>query len=553
MIFPKLILWESHIITIIFSTLLAAIISYFVMAQQKKINDKLKNEIRFREEAENSLKESEERLRIVTDTTRSAFIIINDDNIVLFWNQAAERIFGFEKEEATNQNIFSLIVPGEKMSEYSELMTALKQSEKSSIAGNTVELIAIDKNSRVFPIELSISSILIKGVRYVTGLINDISKRVEIEKALAESEENLRQFMENVPIGIYRTTPDGQILYANPYLISMLGFVSFEELHKINLEKEGFETLEKRKIFKDTIESSGEVINYNSSYKRKDNTEVFVNEFARCVRDKFGKIIYYEGIVEDVTEKRKAEKELIRSEAMFKELNNAKDKFFSIIAHDLKNPLATFIMTAEVLSSSWESFDENEKKELIENIKINSRNLLQLLENLLTWARSQSDKIEINKIRFDLHQTAVETLNLLSITAQNKGIELHIEIKENTFVYADYYMISTVIRNLISNALKYTKQGGSVILSVDFPDNDEEKFIKLSVTDSGVGMDKSDSDKLFRVDVRQSTAGTNDEKGTGLGLLICKDFVEKNGGRIWVQSEKGKGSIFNFTIPGNQT
>lgn len=523
------------------------------MAQQKKINDKLKNEIRFREEAENSLKESEERLRIVTDTTRSAFIIINDDNIVLFWNQAAERIFGFEKEEATNQNIFSLIVPGEKMSEYSELMTALKQSEKSSIAGNTVELIAIDKNSRVFPIELSISSILIKGVRYVTGLINDISKRVEIEKALAESEENLRQFMENVPIGIYRTTPDGQILYANPYLISMLGFVSFEELHKINLEKEGFETLEKRKIFKDTIESSGEVINYNSSYKRKDNTEVFVNEFARCVRDKFGKIIYYEGIVEDVTEKRKAEKELIRSEAMFKELNNAKDKFFSIIAHDLKNPLATFIMTAEVLSSSWESFDENEKKELIENIKINSRNLLQLLENLLTWARSQSDKIEINKIRFDLHQTAVETLNLLSITAQNKGIELHIEIKENTFVYADYYMISTVIRNLISNALKYTKQGGSVILSVDFPDNDEEKFIKLSVTDSGVGMDKSDSDKLFRVDVRQSTAGTNDEKGTGLGLLICKDFVEKNGGRIWVQSEKGKGSIFNFTIPGNQT
>ncbi len=524
------------------------------MYQQKKLNDKLISEIKIREETENSLRESEERLRIVTDTTQSAFITINDSNIVLSWNRAAERIFGFSKEEAINQNVFALIVPEEKKAEYEELILSLKKSTHAALAGNIVELVAIDKNRRIFPMELSISTIMINGERYVTGLINDISKRVETERALAESEENLRKFIETTPIGIYRTTPDGKILYANPHLVKMLGYNSLVELQSINLEEEGFENIEKRKKFKEIIERDGEVSSYNGSYIRADKSKLYVNEFARCVRNELGNVDYYEGIIEDVTDRKLAEKELIRSESLLRELNSTKDRFFSIIAHDLKNPLGSCIMTTEALISSWDSFDEDEKKDLIGHMKTNSKNLFQLLDNLLTWARSQSDKIEFNQIKFDLYQVAEEISTLVIMTAKNKGIEFSSLISENTYVFADYFMISTVLRNLISNALKFTKSGGSVALSANFNVN-EENFITVSIADTGIGMDKTDSDNLFRLDVRQSTLGTADEKGTGLGLLISKDFVEKNGGKIWAVSEKGKGTTFCFTIqkyPGSQ-
>jgi signal transduction histidine kinase len=236
---------------------------------------------------------------------------------------------------------------------------------------------------------------------------------------------------------------------------------------------------------------------------------------------------------------------LQRSEADLTELNATKDRFFSIIAHDLKNPMNTFLGFSELLSDSYGELKEAQIREFIEIIHKSAKHLFSLLENLLQWSRSQTGRMVLKPQRVDVMNAVAEDLPLLAATAEKKCIQFTAEIERGTVVYADPRMVATVIRNLLSNAIKYTKSGGEVRMV----SRETGEFVEISVIDSGIGISSSDQKKLFRIDVHHTTAGTADERGTGLGLILCKDFVEKSGGTIWVESEEGKGSTFAFTLP----
>jgi signal transduction histidine kinase len=226
-------------------------------------------------------------------------------------------------------------------------------------------------------------------------------------------------------------------------------------------------------------------------------------------------------------------------------LNATKDKFFSIISHDLKGPLNSLTSFSGLLINHSEHLTKEEIQVLAKDLDKSLKNLFALLENLLEWSRSQTGNIEFKQEPFDLSVLLKQNRELLLQQAQNKGINLINANTKSVVVNAHENSINTVIRNLISNAIKFTPNDGMIM--VDVTDHGVEWVV--SIADNGVGMSKEVMDKLFRIDTKHSTKGTSDEKGTGLGLILCKDFVEKNGGRIWVESEVNKGSIFFFTIP----
>jgi signal transduction histidine kinase/Tfp pilus assembly protein PilF len=227
------------------------------------------------------------------------------------------------------------------------------------------------------------------------------------------------------------------------------------------------------------------------------------------------------------------------------DLNATKDKFFSIISHDLKGPLNSLTSFSGLLINHTDSLSKDEIKMLAKDLDKSLKNLFALLENLLEWSRSQTGNIEFKPERFDLTSLLQQNKELLNTQAQNKNISLVFNPDSTLSVDAHRHSVNTVVRNLISNAIKFTPQGGTITLSTEVKEN----LLVVSVKDTGVGMPKEVLDKLFRIDTKHTTKGTADEKGTGLGLILCKDFIEKNGGRIWVTSEVGKGSIFSFQLP----
>ncbi|MBN2213913.1 MAG: hybrid sensor histidine kinase/response regulator [Bacteroidales bacterium] len=228
-----------------------------------------------------------------------------------------------------------------------------------------------------------------------------------------------------------------------------------------------------------------------------------------------------------------------------KELNATKDKFFSIIAHDLKNPFNTLMGLSELVLINYDEYDKPQIEEFINLIHSTSKKTYSLLENLLDWSRSQTGRIDLKPESIDLFGMVEENLGLLKGTADNKDIKMINEVGEGTTAFADLNMINTVIRNLLTNALKYTAKGGEVKIS-SVVQND---LVKLMVSDNGVGIQKKDLDKLFRIDSDYTTPGTENETGTGLGLILCREFVQKNKGKIEVKSTFGLGSEFSFTLP----
>jgi len=239
------------------------------------------------------------------------------------------------------------------------------------------------------------------------------------------------------------------------------------------------------------------------------------------------------------------EKLVVKKTTELYELNASKDKFFSIIAHDLKNPFNTIIGFSEMLNEEIKSGDSARIEEYSGMINISAVQTLRLLENLLEWAKSQTGKLLFNPVPINLSGLFNEEFSMLNDMAKGKNIELKSSFPADLTVLADKNMLKTILRNLISNSIKFTHRNGKVEVKAII----DNKQVEISVSDSGIGMTKETTAKLFRIDANLSTQGTENEKGTGLGLILCKEFVEKNGGKIWVESESGKGSTFKFILP----
>ncbi len=234
-----------------------------------------------------------------------------------------------------------------------------------------------------------------------------------------------------------------------------------------------------------------------------------------------------------------------KSENELRIMNAAKNKFFSIIAHDLKNPFHTVMGYSELLQRDYDHFSEEERRKFAGDIHQSSGKIFQLLQNLLEWARSQTGRLTFSPTPIELQRVVSAALGVLRPLANQKNIAINLDFDEKLMVFADPLMLETVIRNLLNNAIKFTPENGLIEISAI----ERGKQIEICVKDTGTGISEVDVTKLFKIDSTVKRKGTNNEDGSGLGLILCREFVQKHKGNIWVKSEPGKGSSFFFTIP----
>jgi PAS domain S-box-containing protein len=279
--------------------------------------------------------------------------------------------------------------------------------------------------------------------------------------------------------------------------------------------------------------------------KCKDGNYIWVELSAKYRYNIHGDVEIV-GVSRNISERKIMEDKLRQSQAQLLELNATKDKFFSIIAHDLRSPFNGFLGLTQIMAENLQNLKMAEVQNISVRMRDSATNLFRLLENLLDWALMQQSLIPFEPSVLELRPIVAESIWMTMEYAKNKDIEISYTIPDNLAVFADRNMLQTVIRNFVSNALKFTPKGGKVSLSAkDLGD----KNIEVAVSDTGIGMSQEIIDNLFCIDVRTSKKGTEGEYSSGLGLLLCNEFIGKHDGKIWVESEEGKGSVFYFTIP----
>ena len=379
------------------------------------------------------------------------------------------------------------------------------------------------------------------------GTTTDITERKEAEIELQKSEEKFRNVFEGSGIGMAILSLDGQFTKVNSVFCEMLEYKE-QELISINFRDVTHPgDIEKSVgLVKDLLKSGArESSLIEKRYLTKKGEIIWALTSVSLLTEFESKPLYFIVQVQDITKRKRNEEQVLKYAEELKNLNASKDKFFSIISHDLRSPFNSLLGLTEFISHYYDDMNPSEVKSSILNVYNSAQQVYNLILNLLEWSMLQSGRLKVEKGVINLAELGVEIINLYKDAADNKQLELVNNINENILVYADKYMIDTIIRNFVSNSIKFTNSGGKIIIKgVINGDNAE-----VSVTDTGIGISIANQKNLFRIDEQFRRDGTANEKGTGLGLILCKEFIEKNNGVLWVESEEGKGSRFSFTVP----
>ena len=440
-------------------------------------------------------------------------------------------------------------------------LTRLKESNFNSyVAKNErdkfyLSLKKIFKSEEKIEVELELDPQKTEDPRFVllTGKINkdqtkflcrialtDITKQTLAEKLTKENEQRLKHAQEIGSLGYWSIQSEDQTFVWSDIIYKIfnrrreIGPPTIQEFleccypgHRQMLKESFLSALKYKKEF-----------NVDFKVVLGDNVEkCFTATGKPVVKD--GKVEKVEGIIQDITDRKKLEQEL-------RELNATKDKFFSIISHDLKGPLNIIIGMSKLLSQKKDQHKYEEFDELVGFIKESSEQTMNLLENLLTWARSQTGRLDFNPRPLSVRNIIEDIIELLKGALKEKNLKIKNNVPEKLTINADHHMMRAVIRNLILNAIKFSYDGSAdIIISAEKKKNE----VVITLQDFGTGIKPIHKEKLFHIDKTFSVDGTKDERGTGLGLILSKEFVEKHGGKIDVESEEGKGSTFYLTLP----
>jgi len=495
-----------------------------------------------RKRTEDLIKKNEEKFRTIADYTYDWEYWIDKNNEFIYVSPSCNRITGYEpKDFYANKLLLNKLIHPEDLDYFlNHKHTTDKQGHR-----NPIDFRIINRNNETEWIGHVCQNVIdsngeLLGIRVSNRLITK-QKKSELRIKM------LSNIVEQSSASIIITNLNGEIEYVNKSFTDITGY-SFMEAKGQNprilnsgknnpqIYTDLWATITKGKVWK------GEFIN-----KQKNGEDYFEKAVISPTIDENGEILNYFAIKEDITQQKIAEQLLQESENNLKIANTTKDKFFSIIAHDLRSPFNAIIGFSELLLENHTKYDDQKREKIINLIVESSKNTFNLLENLLEWSRTQTGGIQFNPKECILEKLIIDSIAQVKENATQKNIQLTYNVADTVIIKADEAMLKTVLRNLISNAIKFTPKSGKIKVIATKTD----KNITVSVVDNGSGIKKEKLETLFTNLYNETTRGTENEKGHGLGLVLCKEFIEKHGGKIFVESEEGIGSTFSFTIPIN--
>jgi PAS domain S-box-containing protein len=384
-------------------------------------------------------------------------------------------------------------------------------------------------------------------IERLEGFITDITARKHAEDSLKESRLLLKSSLESQKDTILLSIDkDYRYLYFNKAHQDAMQYAYQKDIGLGMNILDCITSSEDRLIAKENYDRALHGENHSNIRVYGDVNLAYYESFFNPILNDDNEIIGATGLARNINDRIYAEQEIKSQNEELQNLNATKDKFFSIIAHDLRSPFNAFLGLTQMMVEELPSLTIAELQKMAAGMRNSATNLYQLLENLLQWAQIQKGALPFKPERVHLEVIINESIERILESAKNKRIMIDLEKMESNMVLADTNMLQSVIRNLTSNAVKYTHAGGKVTITTKKVPGG---FVEISIQDTGIGMSEKMADQLFRVDSQINRKGTNGEPSTGLGLVLCSEFVEKQGGKIWAESAEGKGSTFYFTIP----
>jgi len=385
-------------------------------------------------------------------------------------------------------------------------------------------------------------------------VFSDITEHKVFEKVLLESEEKYKNLVRDMQVGVILQDPQSHILMSNQKALELLGLTEDQLLGKTSFDPSWNVIHEDGSPFPGETHPVPQAIALGHSvskvimgvYRPAVGDRIWLRVDAEVQRDKSGDLYQVVCSFFDISDRKEAEAILETKIVELAKVLAERDKFFSILAHDLRTPFNGFLGLTKIVAEDLNSLKINEVQEIAIQMSRSATNLYRLLTNLLEWSKVKRGLVHLNPIQLNLRAIIDENTLVLQESAAMKEVVISTVISTEISVLADPNMLHTVLRNLLSNALKFTRAGGNVMVSAK---SDHHNWIEISICDSGIGMTQEYVNNLFKIDVDTKRQGTQGEKSTGLGLLLCKEFVEMHKGRIWVESEVGIGSTFYFTVP----
>ena len=483
-----------------------------------------------------SIRESELYLRTILKSSKETVFLIDTSGNILIANETTAERIGKKVDEIIGKNIFDLMPASVLKLRKSKIAEAIREKR---VARFEDKRNGMWLDSYIYPV--------IEGgtVTRLAVMAIDISERKNAEQSLQANEELLYATLESIGSGILVVDDQGKVTRVNKKFATMwkipeevMASKDDEQLLAVALDQ-----LEEPKQFLAKVQELYQTDRIDTDIlKFKDGRYFERISNPLIVDDKIAGRVWG---FRDITLRKTMEIEIEKINEELHESNAAKDKFFSIIAHDLRSPFSGLLGLSEVIADPTEELTIQEMRKYSGRLHGLLRNQFNLLQNLLEWSRLQRGGIDYKPERLNLGSQVNFVTDQLAVNFLRKNLDLVNEVGPRILIHADADMLQSVLLNLISNAIKYTEKNGKIIISA----KEVDKQVEISIKDTGVGIGSNRLSTIFNLDEVSSSSGTDGEKGTGLGLLLCKEFVEKHGGTIYAESEKGKGSIFRFTMP----
>jgi len=504
-----------------------------------------------RKKTEKALQESEENYRNLIFHSPDIVYKYSSTRGGLFWSPRVTDILGFSQSEILENPFlwFQSIHPDDQ--------SVVKQAilDKSEVNDYVLEYrIKTKSGNWIWLRDNFMHKEITDDEIIVEGHASEITTKKIAEQKLQESEEKFKAIAEH--------TIDGLMILSNEYSVEYVSssykkILGHDEDDSISLNQFNIaaiihpdDNVEILKGISEAIENAEKYHVYTFRAQHKDGHYIWRKDKARFIYDKNGKFEKAYLTCSDITKETEQQQIIEQQKKEMEQAVASKNKFFDIIAHDLKSPVSSILGFAELLQKNITKYSEEKVGKFITVIKSASEITLSLIENLLEWSRAQTNRIKFEPEKLIINNLLSDVIQQMDVSIRKKNIDIDFQSDEKITVRGDRNMLITVFRNLISNSIKFTPEGGQI--KVEISENDRSE-VEICVMDTGVGMEKETISKLFKIEEKVSTQGTNNERGTGLGLLLCKEFVDKHNGTILVNSELNKGSVFKVILPGRLT